>query len=102
VTLFRETILLDRKTGRSAMSISPKDWRVGIGNTLCYRRDWWKQHPFPVVGIGEDMRFQFEAEERSELTISDGRNLVVMCLHGINTCDYRFKNWVVGSFEFHN
>jgi ADP-heptose:LPS heptosyltransferase/glycosyltransferase involved in cell wall biosynthesis len=27
------------------------------GNTLCYRKGFWEQHPFPEINVGEDSRF---------------------------------------------
>lgn len=29
----------------------------GMGNSLCYRKDWWQRHPFESVSIGEDYKF---------------------------------------------
>ncbi len=30
---------------------------VGIGTSLCYRRDWWLNHKFKEMQIGEDSEF---------------------------------------------
>jgi len=31
------------------------------GSTLCYRKSFWRSHPFPNVHLGEDTRFVFSA-----------------------------------------
>lgn len=31
--------------------------RYVLGTSLCYRRDWWRHHPFSPLRVGEDIRF---------------------------------------------
>lgn len=45
----------DDKCYQWSMPHSPV--RYALGTSLCYRRVWWKYHPFHSLRIGEDMRF---------------------------------------------
>ena len=38
-----------------------------LGTSLCYRRDWWSTHRFPVVQVGEDNQFVAAAYAAGEL-----------------------------------
>ena len=35
--------------------------RYALGTSLCYRREWWRHHPFQKLRIGEDMMFLRQA-----------------------------------------
>ncbi|GGN58711.1 hypothetical protein GCM10010112_12730 [Actinoplanes lobatus] len=37
------------------------------GNTLCYLRDRWREHPFPPVATGEDNHFVFAGRPPAEV-----------------------------------
>lgn len=43
-----------------------------IGTSLLFRRDWWIDHPFPSVHIGEDTDFSCRAHAAGQLTAVDG------------------------------
>jgi glycosyltransferase involved in cell wall biosynthesis len=44
-----------RRAWRYAYPAGPRRWLAGT--TLCYRRDAWRRHPFPSIGVGEDTLF---------------------------------------------
>lgn len=46
-----------------------KPWAYGA--TLLYRRDWWQQHPFADVMIGEDNRFVWQASAQQLLRLAE-------------------------------
>jgi glycosyltransferase involved in cell wall biosynthesis len=54
------------------------------GNTLAYRKSWWRAHPFPEIQVGEDSRFVWAA---SRLSICDlgAPDLCVARIHSQNT-----------------
>jgi O-antigen biosynthesis protein len=52
------------------------------GNALCYRKDVWREHPFPRVDVGEDTRFVWG--HGKPLVLSEHRFLVGL-VHGANT-----------------
>lgn len=66
-----------------------------VGTSLCYRRDWWKAHPFQERGlqidsasgaaIGEDNKFSGEAERANQLLCADSRALMVARIHAGNS-----------------
>ena len=35
--------------------------RFALGTSFLYRKDWWQQHPFEDLPIGEDFKFFYEA-----------------------------------------
>lgn len=45
---------------------------LAAGTSLCYRRDWWKRHPFPSVARGEDDLFWSEAASAGVAIAADG------------------------------
>lgn len=51
----------------------PNEPAWAYGATLLYRRDWWRQHRFDDVMIGEDNRFVWQASARQVLRLADGR-----------------------------
>jgi glycosyltransferase involved in cell wall biosynthesis len=58
------------------------------GATLAYRRDYWREHPFPHVTIGEDNAFT-AAAGAGELRLLPDNRFFVGLMHAANTS---FKN----------
>jgi glycosyltransferase involved in cell wall biosynthesis len=42
-----------------------------LGTSLCYRRQWWEQHPFPAIQVGEDNSFVVAAASGRQLAVAD-------------------------------
>lgn len=58
VTGYHAMLFYDVRDGRCyhwSMPHSPI--RYVLGTSLCYRKEWWRHHPFPALQIGEDIRF---------------------------------------------
>lgn len=61
--------------------------RYVLGTSLCYRRDWWKAHPFPDKRVGEDNGFFREAMRgvNWQLIPAPGGQMMVARIHEHNT-----------------
>jgi len=55
------------------------------GSTQCYRKAYWKKHPFEPIQTAEDSNFSFAASNLNELTSVPAGNLMVARGHGRNT-----------------
>jgi ADP-heptose:LPS heptosyltransferase len=53
------------------------------GNTLCYLKSFWQQHPFAEINIGEDTRFIWQAPADQILTL-EKNNFLVATIHDAN------------------
>jgi hypothetical protein len=58
------------------------------GNTLCYRKAFWRINPFPDLNVGEDTRFQWTARPKHIQTLPDERFFVAL-IHPYNTSPKR-------------
>jgi hypothetical protein len=56
-----------------------------LGTSLCYRRDWWRGHPFPDLQVGEDNAFVATAASAGQLTTIDAGELMHATIHLGNT-----------------
>ena len=56
-----------------------------LGTSLCYRREWAIDHPFPGVPLGEDTSFVSEASAAGELVTADGTEFMHATNHPGNT-----------------
>jgi glycosyltransferase involved in cell wall biosynthesis len=54
------------------------------GATLCYRRDYWRMHPFPDLTVGEDNAFA-AAARAGELQVLPDNRFFVALVHPGNT-----------------
>jgi glycosyltransferase involved in cell wall biosynthesis len=62
------------------------DSNYAFGSSLCYRRDWWKDHPFPDhMNIGEDNAFVYAAASVNQLETVSGEAFLVARMHPDNT-----------------
>ena len=59
-------------TGKAWEYVYPAGARRWVaGNTLCYRRRFWEQHPFPDINVAEDARFVWQAQAAQVLALED-------------------------------
>ena len=56
-----------------------------LGTSLFYRREWWKQHQFRSIQVGEDNEFVSVASAASELATADAGDLMYATVHPGNT-----------------
>jgi len=80
VTGYCSMLFYDERDGRCyhwQMSHAP--YKFALGTSLCYRREWWRHHPFPSLRIGEDIRFFQQAQReapRLVMTVPGGQMMV--------------------------
>jgi ADP-heptose:LPS heptosyltransferase len=58
------------------------------GNTLCYRKEVWKQHPFADIDVGEDARFVGECDP-ARIHAHARTDFIVGLIHRSNTSPKR-------------
>jgi len=58
------------------------------GATLCYRKSFWRQNPFPHINVGEDTRFVWSGDSRRMIALSDP-SFYVASIHPGNTSQKR-------------
>jgi glycosyltransferase involved in cell wall biosynthesis len=58
------------------------------GATLCYRKAFWRENPFPEIHVGEDTRFVWNDRARRLLPLDDLR-FYLGTMHGANTSPKR-------------
>jgi len=56
-----------------------------LGTSLCYRKQWWRTHPFRSVQIGEDNHFVDAANFERQLATVDAGELMYATVHPTNT-----------------
>ena len=56
-----------------------------VGTSLCYRKDWWQDHPFPEKQVGEDTDFVSAAKRYDQLVSAPAGDLMVASVHASNT-----------------
>lgn len=72
-------------TGRGWQYVYPPGGLPWVaGNSLCYRRDFWRRNPFPAVTVGEDSRFLWSSQPKRLVALPDNRFLVGL-VHPGNT-----------------
>ena len=67
-----------------------------VGTSLCYRRDYWRRHPFADRQLGEDNEFQQAARIHGEIGVYDCAHLMVARRHGANTCQWERAQQMMG------
>jgi O-antigen biosynthesis protein len=83
VTGFERLLFWDERTEVAKLYVGTA--RYCAGSTLFYRRDWWVNHPFPPIQIGEDDMFIGMAARSQGLAVMDGYGLMVASSHDNNT-----------------
>lgn len=54
------------------------------GGTLCYTRTFWRQNPFPAIGVGEDTRFVW-ANHGGEIIEHPNPSFYIAMIHDSNS-----------------
>jgi glycosyltransferase involved in cell wall biosynthesis/SAM-dependent methyltransferase len=63
----------------------PRDGRAWVyGASFCYRKAFWKQHPFPDISVGEDSHFLWAVRDIRVHVLPD-HNFLVAMVHTANT-----------------
>jgi methyltransferase family protein/glycosyl transferase family 2 len=77
-------LYLDPAASRGWMYVYPGGARPWVaGNSLCYRREFWRRHPFADVDVGEDARFVWSDARARPLALADPALLVAL-IHATN------------------
>jgi glycosyltransferase involved in cell wall biosynthesis len=89
VTGLRSLHFLDPVARRAWLyTYPPRSSRPWVaGGSLCYRRKFWKAHPFQEVAVGEDTRFVWARGTR--VLALERRDLYVAMMHSGNTSPKR-------------
>lgn len=58
------------------------------GNTLCYRKDYWRRNPFADIDVGEDTRF-VQARLAQRLAVLPDASIFVAVIHAHNVSPKR-------------
>lgn len=58
------------------------------GNTLCYRKDYWRKNPFADIDVGEDTRF-VQAQRTQRLAVLSDATFFVAMIHAHNVSPKR-------------
>lgn len=56
-----------------------------IGTSLCYRREFWRENPFPGLHVGEDNAFVDAARKSRRFVCVPANNMIVATIHENNT-----------------
>lgn len=65
-----------------------------LGTSLLYTKQWWSDHPFRAVQVGEDNQFVREAFEAGQLDTVDAGELMYATIHNGNTSPRSLgNNW---------
>jgi glycosyltransferase involved in cell wall biosynthesis len=64
----------------------PLDWVVG--SSLCYRKSYWADDPFPSISVGQDTYMVLQARSRHQLLPLPGLELMVARRHSSNTSPF--------------
>ena len=79
----------DPASGSAWRYMYPQGQRPWVaGNTLCYRKAFWRINPFPDLTVGEDTRFQWTARPKHIQMLPDERFFVAL-IHPHNTSPKR-------------
>jgi glycosyltransferase involved in cell wall biosynthesis len=62
-----------------------------LGTSLCYRKEWWRAHPFRFVQIGEDNYFVQAASQAGKLVTAEAGELMWATVHPKNTSPRRLS-----------
>lgn len=56
-----------------------------LGTSLCYRKDWWRSHPFNTVQVGEDGAFVTAAQNERQIAVIEAGGRMFATVHCGNT-----------------
>lgn len=88
VTGYHSMVFYDVRDGKCYLWRMPHSpIRYVLGTSLCYRREWWRHHPFQPLRIGEDLKFFSQALREAARLISSApaEKLMVARVHGSQT-----------------
>jgi Glycosyltransferases involved in cell wall biogenesis len=87
VTGYNAMLFYDERDGQCYQwRLSPPTVYV-LGTSLCYRREWWRHHPFKSIRIGEDLRFFQQAWQEAHRLVptASAGQLMVARVHAHQT-----------------
>ncbi|HUB31527.1 MAG TPA: glycosyltransferase [Bryobacteraceae bacterium] len=89
---------VNRRSWRFHYTNSQSLWVAG--SSLCYRRDYWMNHRFSEINVGEDTHFVFDARPGDAAALPDSSTFVAL-IHPQNSSPKHVQstNWKVCPFE---
>lgn len=94
VTGYHSMLFYDERDGKCYhWQIPQHPIRFALGTSLCYRREWWRHHPFQKLRIGEDVMFWRKAMHEAQRLVptADAQRMMVARVHGDQTCRKSLK-----------
>lgn len=79
----------NQKAWRYTYPAASRFWVAG--GTLCYRKSFWRQNPFPPINVGEDARFVWSSRSKRMIALDDEKFYVAM-IHSRNTSPKRVRD----------
>ncbi len=77
---------------RAWQYVYPRDQKFWVaGATLCYRKAFWRDNPFPNINIGEDTRFIWNSPSKKLIAL-DNQAFYVAMIHAANTSPKRTQD----------
>lgn len=72
--------------------VYPKGSKFWVaGGTLCYKKSFWRENPFPAINIGEDTRFVWQSRSKKMIALEDTTFYIAM-IHTGNTSPKRTRD----------
>lgn len=68
------------------------DEHFSLGTALMYRREWWMEHPFPRLQVGEDNDMVYTAASAGQLAVVDAGEMMHATIHSGNTSPRNLEN----------
>lgn len=82
----------DPATSQAWQYVYPQGQKFWVaGATLCYRKSFWRENPFPNINVGEDTRFIWNSSSKKMLAL-DNQAFYVAMIHAANTSPKRTQD----------
>jgi len=94
VTGYHSMLFYDERDGKCYHWQMPQiPVTYALGTSFCYRREWWRHHPFKAIRIGEDVLFFRQAIKEAHRLVptAHAERLMVARVHGQQTCRKSLK-----------
>jgi O-antigen biosynthesis protein len=80
-----QVIFFDLRNNQAWVYVYPKGSKAWVyGGTLCYRKTFWRKHPFPEINVGEDTQFVWRNNSSKVVALENNRFYIAL-IHPGNT-----------------
>lgn len=85
-------LFYDPRSDSGWQYVYPKGRKFWVaGGTLCYKKSFWRENPFPPINIGEDTQFIWQSRSKKMIALEDLSFYVAM-IHTTNTSPKRTRD----------